>query len=220
MPKISVIISTYERSEMLRECIDSFFRQTFRDFELCICNDGGAISNIQNDPRIKYVNIEHTESSSAPRNAALKLADGEYIMVFDDDDRAESTLIEKCVKTLDENPDIDCVYTDYYDFNKDGRWQQRTTQYDHDLQKLLVKEYMPHGGSTWRKNKFPGYDEYFKSAEDWDLFLTAAENGLRFKHISECLWNHRVGHKQEKGTPKQDFYIKEVIKKHAKFRKD
>jgi len=52
-------------------------------------------------------------------------------------------------------------------------------------------------GLIWRKEKMPKYDEELESAVDLELFLTAMENGVRFKHVFGRYWTHRIGHKRK-----------------------
>ncbi|HOG62162.1 MAG TPA: glycosyltransferase family 2 protein [Sedimentibacter sp.] len=98
--KISVIMLTYNREELLTRAIDSILNQTFKDFEFIIVDNGstdrsGAIADeyALKDSRIKIIHREQGNIGSG-RNAGLDAATGEYVAFIDDDDYAESDFLE------------------------------------------------------------------------------------------------------------------------------
>jgi glycosyltransferase involved in cell wall biosynthesis len=88
-PKVSVVIPTYNRSEMLREAVDSVLAQEFREFELIVVDDGST----DNTPRvleaygddIRYFRQDN-KGVSAARNRGIDLASGTLIAFLDSDD--------------------------------------------------------------------------------------------------------------------------------------
>jgi glycosyltransferase involved in cell wall biosynthesis len=89
-PFFSVIISTYNRSEMLMIAVDSVLEQTFMDWELIIVDDGSTDNTraaviARNDTRIKYIYQQNSERSAA-RNNGIANANGKYICFLDSDD--------------------------------------------------------------------------------------------------------------------------------------
>lgn len=98
--KISVIMLTYNREELLIRAIDSILNQTFKDFEFIIVDNGstdrsGAIADeyALKDSRIKIIHREQGNIGSG-RNAGLDSATGKYVAFIDDDDYAESDFLE------------------------------------------------------------------------------------------------------------------------------
>ena len=98
--KISVIMLTYNREELLTRAIDSILNQTFKDFEFIIVDNGstdksGAIADeyALKDSRIKIIHREQGNIGSG-RNAGLDAATGEYVAFIDDEDYAESDFLE------------------------------------------------------------------------------------------------------------------------------
>lgn len=98
--KISVIMLTYNREELLTRAIESILNQTFKDFEFIIVDNGstdrsGAIADeyALKDSRIKIIHREQGNIGSG-RNAGLDAATGEYVAFIDDDDYAESDFLE------------------------------------------------------------------------------------------------------------------------------
>ena len=113
MPKISVIIPTYNVETYLAAALESVINQTFSDIEIICINDGSTDNSLttlenyaQKDPRIKLIN-QHNQGVSAARNAGIEAACGEYIMFLDPDDTYDLTLCEKVVEKINtETPDI------------------------------------------------------------------------------------------------------------------
>ena len=98
--KISVIMLTYNRQELVARAIESILNQTFKDFEFIIVDNGstdrsGAIADeyALKDSRIRVIHKEQGNIGSG-RNAGLDAAIGKYIAFIDDDDYAETDFLE------------------------------------------------------------------------------------------------------------------------------
>lgn len=92
MPLISVIIAMYKGEKYIRECIESVQNQDYINIEVILVDDGspdkcGKIADFykKNDSRIKVIH-QINSGVSVSRNNALKLANGEYICIVDQDD--------------------------------------------------------------------------------------------------------------------------------------
>jgi glycosyltransferase involved in cell wall biosynthesis len=91
-PRVTVIIATYNRSEILPYSIGSVLRQTFSDFELLVVGDGCTDDSARvvesiGDPRVRWVNLpENTRHQSGPNNEGLRQARGEIIAYLGHDD--------------------------------------------------------------------------------------------------------------------------------------
>lgn len=101
IPKISILMSTYNRKDFLKYSIESILSQSFTDFEFIIVNNGSTDeSDIvcreyeKKDPRIKLVNIKENRGASIGRNTALDKAVGDYLTFIDDDDECEPEMLE------------------------------------------------------------------------------------------------------------------------------
>lgn len=98
--KFSVIVPIYNVEKYLRKCIDSILKQTYRNFELILVDDGSPdeCPNIcdeyaKNDKRIKVIHKEN-EGLVAARNTGIKEAVGDYICYVDGDDWISEVLLE------------------------------------------------------------------------------------------------------------------------------
>jgi len=92
MPRVSVVIATYNWSSVLPYSIGSVLRQTYDDFEVLVVGDGctddsEAIVSAIDDPRVRWVNLpSNSGHQSTPNNEALRLASGEVIAYLGHDD--------------------------------------------------------------------------------------------------------------------------------------
>jgi len=206
---VSINIPCYNRKEMLRECVQSFIDQTFTDFEIVVADDGSEddltfVASM--DKRVKYVRQEHIGIARA-FNLALDNSVGEYIMPFGSDDLATPELLIEQLTLLEIHKRYDVAYCNHWTMRNDGKKHRKLcmkTLSDKDAyQAMLERQYIPHGGSLWKKDKMPRYDESLESAVDWELFLAAMESGVRFKHRRAKLWIHRTGHPREERTERQ-----------------
>lgn len=92
-PRVSVLMTAYNRGHFIAEAIESVLGQTFTDFELIIVDDGSkdrtveiALSYAARDSRIQVVVNERNLGDYPNRNHAAKLATGEFIKYHDSDD--------------------------------------------------------------------------------------------------------------------------------------
>ena len=104
---ISVIVPIYNIEDCLEKCIDSILSQTYDNFELILSDDGStdrsgeiADSYAARDLRVKVIHKPNGGSSSA-RNAAIKIAGGEYYSFVDSDDFVEPDFLETLVAPVE-----------------------------------------------------------------------------------------------------------------------
>lgn len=114
MPKFSVIIPVYNVEKYLDRCISSVTKQTYKEFEIILINDGskdnsGTICDeyAKKDKRIKVIHQENAGVSTA-RNVGIKNAFGDYIIFVDSDDFIEINMLEKLNNIIEKNQ-VDCV---------------------------------------------------------------------------------------------------------------
>ncbi|WDL69823.1 glycosyltransferase family 2 protein [Helicobacter winghamensis] len=92
-PKVSIILTTYNREYFFTESIESLLEQDYPNLEIIISDDGSsdntfniACEYAQENPHIKVVQNAHTKGSAGNRNNGLDHASGELVMLLDDDD--------------------------------------------------------------------------------------------------------------------------------------
>lgn len=118
LPRVSVIISTYMRAPLVARCLDSLMAQTFKDFEVLLCDDGSTDDTAAVAERYKgaldltYHWDKNFGGPARPRNAGLHLARGDYVAFLDVDDWWAARKLERSVAALDAGADV--VYHDLY----------------------------------------------------------------------------------------------------------
>lgn len=91
MPKVSVVIPTHNRPDLLKKALKSVLEQSFSDYEVLVVDDGLALRAEEvirelNDPRIKYLQHEREKGGAAARNTGIKAASSALVAFLDDDD--------------------------------------------------------------------------------------------------------------------------------------
>jgi glycosyltransferase involved in cell wall biosynthesis len=126
MPKVSVILTSFNHEKFIREAIDCVLNQTFTDFELIIWDDASSDNSWHlikqySDPRIKAFRNEKQERGIWGINKAIsEVAMGEYIAIHHSDDVWELDKLEKQVAFLDAKPEIGAVFTNALAIAEDG----------------------------------------------------------------------------------------------------
>ena len=128
-PLVSIIIPTFNRSEYLPRAIDSVLKQTFKDFELIVVDDGSTDKTSQlldsfNDPRIKH-EFQPNRGVSSARNRGIRNSNGIFLSFLDSDDEWMPSKLEKQLEALEDNPDYMIVHTDEMWFRNGQRINQK-----------------------------------------------------------------------------------------------
>lgn len=106
---ISVIMLTFNREQYVRRMIEDILRQTYKDFEFIIVDNGstdqsGTIADeyASVDHRIKVIHMESPHSIGFARNVGVRTSQGEYIAFVDDDDRVTEDFLEFLLSLIEE----------------------------------------------------------------------------------------------------------------------
>ena len=110
MPRVSVIIPTYDRADILPRAVDSVLGQTFEDLELVVVDDASMdetphVLAEYDDDRLHYVRHSENQGGSAARNTGLEHATGEYVAFLDSDDAWRPRKLDRQVAELDRRDD-------------------------------------------------------------------------------------------------------------------
>jgi glycosyltransferase involved in cell wall biosynthesis len=127
MPKVSVIIPTYNMARFLPEAIESVFNQTFEDYEVIVLDDGSTDNtkdiveefNHQFWDKIRYIYQENSGLAIA-RNVAIKHSTGEFIALLDADDKYYPNRLEMGVNVLAAYSDVGLVHANDMAITEDG----------------------------------------------------------------------------------------------------
>jgi glycosyltransferase involved in cell wall biosynthesis len=190
MPRVSVIIPSYNRAEMLDISVTSVLEQSFTDFEILIIDDGSKDNTKEkvesfNDARIKYIYKKNGGVSSA-RNAGIDNSSGEFIAFLDDDDCWPADYLEKIMAVMDKDKDIGLAYCKTV-FVKDGQIKKTD-----DVRRCFsgdITEKLFQMSSIWPSAVF--VRKCIVKDTRFDLSLTVAEDSDFFLRLSvgiKCLF--------------------------------
>lgn len=201
-PKISIIVPMYHTPEKyFKELVESVQNQTYSNWELCLA-DGSEKKEEYIDEiikklgkKVKYKFLKENEGISGNSNEALKLATGDYIALLDHDDIIPTFALYEIVKTINENPDADFIYTDEDKIleEKENRISPHFKQ-DFAIDTLRSYNYICHF-SIFKKElmeKLKGFNSEFDGSQDYDLILRAAEQAKKIVHIPKILYHWRI----------------------------
>lgn len=126
MPKVSIVVPTFNVEEYLRECLDSLVNQTLRDIEIICVDDGSTDSSPQilreyadKDKRIKIITKKNSGYGNT-MNVGIKAASGEYLGIVEPDDYVKTTMYKELSELADETG-ADILKADFYRFvEEDG----------------------------------------------------------------------------------------------------
>ena len=129
LPRVSVIITSYNQQEYLREAIESAINQTVAAFEIIVADDhstkDGSVETIR-EYAVRYPGLvrglfqERNVGIPKNRNSALRVVKGDYVTILDGDDRLLPRFIERHGAALTANPQTHASYSNRYDINQLG----------------------------------------------------------------------------------------------------
>ncbi len=199
IPKVSVVIVSYNYGRYLAEAVESALNQTFRDFEVIIVNDGSTddtaevadgLRRSHPNQQITVINQANAGQPAISRNNGIERAKGEYILCLDADDKIAPTMLEKCFQILETDTTVHIAYTDRLDF--DGVDQVvRAREYSFHV--LRHANHISHCALFRRKvwEEVGGYRTNVKGCEDWDFWVAAGAKGYVGRRIPEALFMYR-----------------------------
>ncbi len=202
MVKLSVVMSTYNRAQILLETVNSVLNQSFADFEFIIIDDSSTdntnelIKNI-NDNRIRlYKNIEN-RGCTFNYHTAQNLANGKYIVHIDDDDISLPDRFKIQYNYMEENKNVALSGTFIETFGENARpsWVFYT---DSDLIDFSMNIYNPicHSSVIYRKSFMElnniNYNMNYICSQDYELYMKILENGGKITNIADTLVKYRM----------------------------
>ena len=142
MPRVSVIIPTYNSAKYICEAIDSVLSQTYRDYEIIVVDDGSK----DNTAEVlgKYGNkvlslYQENAGANSARARGLTEAKGEYVALIDADDKWLPDKLQEQVEFMESSPEINLVFSDFYNFNEKGTFEQTFLNSNKIFRKIRTK---------------------------------------------------------------------------------
>ena len=198
LPRISVIIPTFNRSSFLYEAVTSVLGQSLAGFEILVVDDGSTDDTAQiiaglSDQRVEYIYQENAGRSTA-RNRGLARASGDYIAFLDDDDLYLPHKLSVQAAFLDSHPQIGLVAGGAEIINADGshkyNWRGWEEQPDLSLPACLYACPVIPSTVLMRKSCLDALEYWFdpdlEPAEDTDFWIRLLVSGC------QMAWNPQI----------------------------
>ena len=201
-PLISVVVPIYKTPEVfLRQMIESVTAQTYPHWQLCIADGSGdtaetkrIVDSYLSDKRIKYKILAENLGIADNTNAAMELADGNYIALFDHDDLlSENALYEVADRICKTGAEI--VYTDEDKVTSDlSERYQPNFKPDFNLDLLRSNNYICHLLVVKKTlvQEVGGQKKEFDGAQDHEFLFRCVEKAKGIEHIPKVLYHWRV----------------------------
>lgn len=198
-PKVSIVVSLYKTPiRSLQLMLDSVRSQTYKNWELCMVDDGSCDPVINqtlqrisaSDQRVKVLIEKKNSGISNASNKALKLVSGEYIAFLDHDDTLEPNALQRCVEAF-LSTKADAVYTDQDTVSDNGEnvwtfykpaWSPEYLRHVMYIGHLLVVR-------AELVRKLNGFDSQFDGVQDFEFMLRLSDLTNKIEHIPEVLYH-------------------------------
>lgn len=212
-PKASFVIPVYNGELFIAETLDSCIRQTEKNIEIIVVNDGSTDTTdiiltyyLSKDNRIKVITLPKNAGRSYARNEGIKAAQSEVIMTLDSDDIALPNRVKDTLKFMRKNPTVDIVYGDWLfvdallnpvaessivkaePFDFDRAKKEKVNRIGHST--MAFKK------SVFNKVQYTNGDYSSHGIEDWKLQIDSHKAGLRFGVLNVPLMIYRWMPKQ------------------------
>lgn len=199
--KVSVVVPTHNRPDMLKRAVESVLDQTYRHLEVVVVDDASSVDVRSillefGDPRIKYVRHTDNKGAAASKNTGIRMSTGEYIAFLDDDDVYEDEKIERQVEVFQNSPSnvgvvyCGCTFVDEdngrrFVYEPRGRYKEKFYLRDFTAATCLVeRECFQRVGL---------FDETLECLVDFDMTLRISEF-YDYSYCKEPLYEAHIHH--------------------------
>lgn len=205
MPRVSVVIPTYNCARFLGQTIDSALRQAYRDFEIIVVDDGSTDGTQQvvagYGKTIRYV-YQSNQGASAARNVALSIASGEFIAYLDADDLWIADKLSRQVEYLDAHPACGFLHTEVSVIDEQNKVLHTRFNYETSrpvpqglcIRELLLRSHIQTLTVLERRTAFDDagmFDLRLPVAQDYLHWLGVVLRGYEVGYLAEPLGQYR-----------------------------
>jgi len=197
-PLVSVIIPCYNYSVYLPAAIRSVLKQTYKNLETIVVNDGSTdqTEEVLGNYPVFQVRQRH-QGFAVARNNGIKHSSGEFFLCLDGDDKVAPSFVEKTMEKMLKKPDVGFVTTGsriyYEDSGLENIWMPRKIRFKYSLFAGWVAAL---GTVLMRRSAFDslseGYDPTLPAHEDLDICFRILDKGWKSETVFEPLhWYRR-----------------------------
>lgn len=219
-PKFSVVVPLYKTPEKyLRALVESLQAQTYGNWELCLSDGSGAASPIrelltelkEKEERITVISHKQPLQISENTNAAIEAATGDFIVFADHDDELTAHALYECVKALNQNRNVEVLYSDEDKMTMDGnKFFQPHFKPDFNIDLLCTVNYICHLFVVKKEliNRVGMLRSEFDGAQDYDFIFRCVEQAgaERIYHIPKILYHWRSHEDSTSENPESKLY--------------
>lgn len=223
-PIISFVIPVYNVIDsQLEDCINSILSQTYDNYEIVLADDKSTWDSVRNvlekfkdNPKVNIIYRNENGHISKCTNTAIQNATGEFIAFMDCDDMIAPNTVFEITKILNENKNLDFIYTDDNKITDDGiRRHFPHFKPDWSPDTMMSCFYTNHLG-IYRKSiadEIGGLRVGYEGAQDYDFTLRFIEKTNRIGHIPKILYHWRERPESIAASMDSKPYILEIVKK-------
>lgn len=205
VPKISVVMSCYNKGRYLRETIPTVLNQSLGDFEFVIydnrsTDDSVAILRDFDDPRIRLYQNSRNLGPQGSMNNCIEAARGEFLVFCHGDDLWQENFLECSVSYLERFPDINICHSSMHVVDDSGTkypaapapgGEHQVIGHREALARLYKGSFLQTPTVVYRRAAMPYLDFRYTYVGDWDLYLRLAAAGNDFLFINQALMYYR-----------------------------
>ena len=197
VPLVTVYITSHNYGQFLEQAIESVLRQTLRDFELIIIDDGSTdnsreiIARYETHERVIPI-FQQNKGLNVTNNIALRAARGKYVVRLDADDWFDEHMLEILSGVLERYPEVGLVFPDYYKVDRNGKILEQVRR--HDFDDVTLQDQPAHGACTMIRRRcleeIGGYNEAFTCQDGFDLWIRFIEK-YEIRNVNLPLFYYR-----------------------------
>lgn len=217
-PCFSIAVPLYQTKEKyLREMIESVQAQTYTNWEICLADGSGRKHSLQpvveeyiaKDKRIKYCLLDSNEGIAGNTNEALKMANGDFVVLTDHDDLLSPEALYQCAKAVQKEPQTDVIYSDEDKVDMSGKkFFEPHFKSGYNIDLLCTMNYICHLFVV-RKDVMERaglFESCYDGAQDHDFILRCTEKAEHIVHIPKVLYHWRCHAQSTSENPESKLY--------------
>lgn len=219
--KFSIVIPLYNTPlNFLKELLSSIQNQTYTNWEICFA-DGSTDDRLvkffdkltAEDSRIKYKKLSKNDGISGNTNEALKMAEGDYIVLADHDDLLAPNALYEFAAALEKDSGIEVLYSDEDKIDMEGKERfEPHFKPDFNIDLLCSVNYICHLFAVKKTvvDVIGNFRKEYDGAQDYDFIFRCVEQAKKVYHVPKILYHWRSHMNSTAENPESKLYAFEA----------